>query len=179
MTGVVFATDDSPLSRVLPEATLVDVVDLFVRLVEGAAALVVFTGAVIAFARISVAVVRRSDESAFVPIRFDLGRFLLVGLEFQLAADVLKTSVAPTFAEIGQLAAIAAIRTVLSYFLNREVAWQREELARDRPAADAGPGDGDGYGPVVGDGLKPADGDRSRPDGVDRSYPGDDAPRQG
>ena len=49
---------------------------------------------------------------------------------------MLKTAVAPTFTEIGQLAAIAAIRTVLSYFLNREVDEEREELARWRDMAE-------------------------------------------
>ena len=82
------------LTRVLPEETLADAVDLLVRLVEGAAAVVVFAGAglcVRAAGRGRSA--RRSDETTFVPIRYDLGRYLLLGLEFQLAADVLKTAV--------------------------------------------------------------------------------------
>ncbi len=43
------------------------------------------------------------------------------GLEFQLAADILRTAVAPSFEEIGQLAAVAAIRTALNYFLERDI----------------------------------------------------------
>jgi len=49
------------------------------------------------------------------------GMWLLLGLEFTLAADVIRTAIAPTWNEIGMLAAIAAIRTFLNYFLERDV----------------------------------------------------------
>ena len=49
--------------------------------------------------------------------RLRLGRWLSLALEFQLAADILKTAVAPTWDEIGQLAAIAVLRTALNFFL--------------------------------------------------------------
>jgi uncharacterized membrane protein len=61
-------------------------------------------------------------------VRLVLGSYLVLGLEFQLAADVLKTAVAPSFTEIGQLAAIAAIRTLLNYFLTKEMANEKAEL---------------------------------------------------
>lgn len=60
-------------------------------------------------------------------MRLRLGRFLALGLEFQLASDLLRTAVAPSFEEIGKLAAVAAIRTGLNWFLGREL---REEHAR-------------------------------------------------
>ena len=47
---------------------------------------------------------RDRDAGAFVPVRLTLGRFLALGLEFQLASDVLRTAVAPSFRELGQLA---------------------------------------------------------------------------
>src|SRR5512138_279409 len=47
---------------------------------------------------------------------------LVAGLTFQLAADVVATTVAPTWEEVGRLAAVAGIRTFLSYFLDHEVA---------------------------------------------------------
>jgi hypothetical protein len=53
-------------------------------------------------------------------IRLGFGMSLALGLEFLLAADILRTAVAPTWEEIGQLAAIAAIRTGLNFFLGRE-----------------------------------------------------------
>ena len=62
------------------------------------------------------------------PIRLSLARYLTLGLEFQLAGDILRTAIAPTFQEIGQLAAIAAIRTALNYFVGREIRQERAEI---------------------------------------------------
>lgn len=54
-------------------------------------------------------------------VRLVLGRWLGLALEFELAADILRTAVAPTWDEIGQLAAIIVLRTALNYFLQREI----------------------------------------------------------
>lgn len=54
-------------------------------------------------------------------VRLRLGRWLGVALEFLLAADILRTAVAPSWDEIGKLAAIAALRTLLNYFLQQEI----------------------------------------------------------
>lgn len=54
-------------------------------------------------------------------VRLTLGRWLGLALEFELAADILRTAVAPTWNEIGQLAAIIVLRTALNYFLQREI----------------------------------------------------------
>ncbi len=86
--------------------------------------------------------VRRRTPAAFVTVRLDVGRFLTLGLEFQLAGDILRTAIAPTFREIGELAAIATIRTALNYFLSREIARERAEVEGgwpDQPASSAGP----------------------------------------
>ena len=66
-------------------------------------------------------------------VRLRLGRWLAVSLEFLLAADILRTAVAPSWDEIGKLAAIATLRTLLNYFLQKEI--ERADAAR-RPAAD-------------------------------------------
>jgi uncharacterized membrane protein len=54
-------------------------------------------------------------------IRVQFGSSVAVALELLLGADVLATAVAPSWDDIGQLAAIAIIRTVLNYFLGREL----------------------------------------------------------
>jgi uncharacterized membrane protein len=64
----------------------------------------------------------RHVEEAKVQVRLSLGRCLALGLEFALAADILRTAVAPSWPEIGQLAAIAVLRTGLNYGLEREIA---------------------------------------------------------
>lgn len=120
-----------PVSDLLDEEALRDAIDVLVRLVEAAGALIIFLGAAIGFARFVVAIARRRPNGSFVGIRLELGRFLALGLEFQLAGDVLRTAIAPTSEEIGQLAAVAAIRTALNYFLAREIKEEREELERD------------------------------------------------
>lgn len=64
---------------------------------------------------------RRRPEAQKEAIRLRLGRWLSLALEFLLAADILRTAIAPTWDDIGKLAAIAGIRTALNYFLQREV----------------------------------------------------------
>ena len=61
------------------------------------------------------------EQAAKENVRLHLGRWLAVALEFELGADILRTAVAPTWSEIGQLAAIAAVRTALNYFLQAEI----------------------------------------------------------
>lgn len=120
----------------LPDSTLHDTVEVLARLVEFAGAIVIFVGAVIAFVRFaagSLLALRRGGTDKvttgdFNRVRLGLGRFLALGLEFQLAGDILRTAVAPTFTQIGQLAAIAAIRTALNYFLGKEIKEQRREV---------------------------------------------------
>jgi uncharacterized membrane protein len=56
--------------------------------------------------------------------RIRLGHSLSLSLEFLIGADILKTAVAPTWQDIGQLAAIIAIRTVLNFFL----LWELEKM---------------------------------------------------
>ena len=48
-------------------------------------------------------------------------RWLILGLEFMLAADIVRTVIAPTWVQIGQLAAIAVIRTFLNFFLEHDL----------------------------------------------------------
>lgn len=58
---------------------------------------------------------------ALVETRNEFGHMLSVSLEFLIGADVLKTAIAPTWEDIGQLAAIVGIRTVLNFFLMQEL----------------------------------------------------------
>ncbi len=113
--------------------------------VEAAAAIIIGIAAVEATVRALLIFVRgdrahdasgavvMSDEKEAVRLR--LGRWLAVALEFELAADILRTAIAPTWNEIGQLAAIAVLRTGLNYFLQQEI----DKAAARRNAADAPP----------------------------------------
>ena len=65
------------------------------------------------------------------------GSSLLGALQFALAADIVRSTIAPTWEQIGELAAIAAIRTFLSYFLERDLreVQRLEAEARAEPRA--------------------------------------------
>jgi len=54
-------------------------------------------------------------------LRIQFGSSLTIALELLLAADILSTAIAPTWDDIGKLAAIATLRTALNYFLEREL----------------------------------------------------------
>ncbi|MCU0300265.1 MAG: DUF1622 domain-containing protein [Candidatus Nanopelagicales bacterium] len=117
------------------EVWLEQVVTWLVAVVEAAGVLVIIVGALIALTLFVLALPKR-DPVAFVPIRLTLGRFLALGLEFQLASDVLRTAVGPSLAGLAQLAAVAAIRTALNFFLAREIRDEQqllEELGREMP----------------------------------------------
>ena len=103
--------------------------------VEAIAIVIIAIGAieaVIGIVRLSLRSGATNNDRRAVWLTF--ARWLVAGLTFQLAADVVNTSFAPTWDELGHLAAIAAIRTFLSYFLDREVEDTRERQKRIREA---------------------------------------------
>lgn len=107
------------------EETVIAAVDWLRLGVEAFGAIVIAVGLVAA----AVTFVRRLGSSAagthqsrLQGTRRILAHYLAVALEFQLAADILATAVAPSWNQIGKLAAVAAIRTALNYFLSREMA---------------------------------------------------------
>ena len=85
-----------------------------------AAILIGLAAAQAAFRSLVVFFRRDAPESATEEIRLRLGRWLVLALEFQVAADILRTAVAPTWNEIGQLAAVIVLRTALNFFLQKE-----------------------------------------------------------
>ena len=54
-------------------------------------------------------------------IRLALGSYLVLGLEFFIAGDIIKTIITPTWESLGILGAIVVIRTILSYFLTKDL----------------------------------------------------------
>lgn len=76
------------------------------------------------------------DERREIWLRF--ARWLVAALTFQLAADIIETSITTSWEAVGRLAAIAVVRTFLNYFLERDLAEMRE---RQHGAAAARPGE--------------------------------------
>jgi uncharacterized membrane protein len=64
---------------------------------------------------------RSGDFQSIKAVWLRFAARIMLALELALAADIVRTAIAPTWSDIGQLAAIATIRTVLNYFLERDV----------------------------------------------------------
>ena len=80
---------------------------------------------VVRFLRSEVSAVRGENvESERRKLRQGLGYYLLLGLEFLIAADIIDTLMKPTTQDLIVLGSIVAIRTVISYSLNSELAHQ-------------------------------------------------------
>jgi uncharacterized membrane protein len=108
---------------------LANTVNVLVLVVEACGAIVIGIGALWTFARFVWVGLRERSAAACSRVRLSLGRFLALGLEFQLASDILRTAVAPSFRELGQLVVVATIRTTLNYFLAKEIAEERRQIA--------------------------------------------------
>lgn len=101
--------------------------------VEIAGALVIAAGLVATIVALAGAW-RRRGADGFDRARLTFARYLALALELQLGADILATAVAPSWDQLGKLAAIAVIRTALNHFLQREL-----RAGSDSAAGDAAP----------------------------------------
>lgn len=86
----------------------------------------------------------RDGRAAYVTLRRSIGAVLLLGIEVLVAADLLHTvAVEPTLTNVGILALIVLIRTVLSFSLEIEIEgvapWRRAQLFSRRPAQEKPP----------------------------------------
>ncbi len=96
-------------------------------LLEGVAIMCVLVGIVLtAQLAINLTKHRRKVEFPFIQVRLKFGLWLALALEFQLGADILNTTIAPSQEALIRLAVIAVIRTFLNYFLNEEIEAQLE-----------------------------------------------------
>lgn len=87
------------------------------------------------------------DQEQARAIWIRLASAILIALEFALAADLVRTVIAPSWDAIGKLAAIAAIRTLLSIFLARDIeAFSRREAGTEPARDPQSPGRGTGHG---------------------------------
>ena len=102
-------------------------IDAMALLIIAASSLMAFLGG----ARLMLGRAATNHQERAVWLRH--ARWLVAGLTFQLAADLVRSAIAPTWDEIGRLAAIALIRTFLNYFLERDVA-EVTALQRRDPA---------------------------------------------
>ncbi len=104
------------------EEAFVQLANLLGMLVEMAAVLIVAYGSIEAFIRLLGVIARpRTTHGMRKVIWRRYGMWLVLGLEFELAADIIASVIAPTWMDIGKLGAIAVIRTFLNYFLEQDL----------------------------------------------------------
>ena len=93
-----------------------------VLLIEAAAVLVITFGSLEALFKLLPVMARPSASHGIrKAIWRRFGVWLLLGLEFALAADIITSVISPTWQDIGELGAIAVIRTFLNYFLEHDL----------------------------------------------------------
>lgn len=122
------------------EETTKTAVNFMAQGVEGVTAVLILVASLRAILRYFGDLLAGSQPFPSTAIRLSLGQSLALSLELALGADILKTAVAPTWNDIGQLAAIATIRTALNFFLEREL--RAEERSVEGSPAATPPGGG-------------------------------------
>lgn len=104
-------------------------VELAGRVIDAAGVAIIVVGTLLASALAALRLCRR-QAGVYRGYRRRVGRSILLGLEFLVAGDIIRTvAVAPTYASVGVLAVIVVIRTFLSFSLDLEITgrwpWQR------------------------------------------------------
>ena len=115
------------------EHTLGELTEYIALIVESIAVGVVAFGAVEAFVRLFQTFFDWPPHAGWRKLIWvDFGMWLLLGLQFALAADIVRSVIAPTWEDLDFLAAIAAIRTFLNFFLEKDIEEARSSSGRER-----------------------------------------------
>jgi uncharacterized membrane protein len=106
-------------------------VDAVGKVVDAVGIVIVVVGSLAALLPYLVGLMRRErSEEAYRRVRRTLGRAILLGLEFLVAGDIIRTVAStPTFTSVGVLAIVVLIRSFLSFSLELEITgtlpWRR------------------------------------------------------
>lgn len=103
------------------EEALAELASLSALLLEAIVALLVMYGAIEAVFKLIGRAFGRFGHQSRRMIWMRFAQWIILALEFALGADIIRTAIAPTWDDVGKLAAIAAIRTFLSFFLERDI----------------------------------------------------------
>ena len=114
-----------------PVSSILNVLKITARVISFISVGVVIYGTAIAFFSFLLNELKRTTGKYSIHqlrvLRADLGTYLLLGLELLIASDILKTIVEPGLQELLILGGIVVLRTVLSYFLDREIRLVEQE----------------------------------------------------
>lgn len=122
-------------SQTVIEATIINIVSWLRLFIEMTGAVIIGVGVLLSLYQFALVLYAENSEN-YTKVRLLLARYLALALEFQLGADILSTAIAPSWDQIGKLAAIAIIRTALNYFLSREMEQERKITRSDDSAGE-------------------------------------------
>ena len=131
-----WCTNSRRLRTSIAGVTFVEVVEIVGKAIDATGVVVIVGGALLA---VAMMLQRRAQTELYESFRRQLGRSILLGLEFLVAADIIRTvAVTPTGQSVLVLAGIVLIRTFLSFSLQLEMTgawpWQkRRSVATDEP----------------------------------------------
>ena len=112
---------------------LVAITERAIVAIDALALLIVLAGTVEAFVVTMRTFLHPASRDTRWGIFATYGRWLVAGLTFQLAADILETSITTTWEAVARLGAVAVIRTFLNFFLERDL---NERAVRQSESAD-------------------------------------------
>jgi uncharacterized membrane protein len=123
----------------LSDADFKNAVDTVSKVIDGAGVFVIVVGLLVATGAFVLAQRERGRaQVAYRVYRQQVGKAILLGLEFLVAADIIRTvAVAPTFSGVGVLAILVAVRTFLSFTLDVELSGRWPWQSRPKAAADS------------------------------------------
>lgn len=101
--------------------------------IDGVALLAIVVGTAEAVLAIGSQLFQRSPRRTPRSVWMRYSRWLVAALTFQLAADIIQTAISSSWDAIGRVAAIAAVRTVLDFFLDRDIGSARLLPEREKP----------------------------------------------
>jgi uncharacterized membrane protein len=108
-----------------------------ISIIDIIATVVILVATLQALINVIRTLLRRSrDQQEYRRIWLTYGRWLVAGLTFQLAADIVESSIVPTWQAIAELGAVAVIRTFLNYFLERDIGEMNERRSAELAPAN-------------------------------------------
>ncbi|HST32056.1 MAG TPA: DUF1622 domain-containing protein [Solirubrobacteraceae bacterium] len=122
------------------DADFKSTVDTVSKVIDGAGVSIIVIGLVVATCAFVLALNDRDRaQVAYRVYRQQVGKAILLGLEFLVAGDIIRTvAVAPTFAGVGVLAVLVAVRTFLSFTLDVELSGRWPWQPRPKAAGPSG-----------------------------------------
>jgi uncharacterized membrane protein len=113
---------------------LITLTEFAVPIIDLVALITIVAGTIECVVRVATAALSGGSRHDLRDVWLRYAGWLVAALTFQLGADILETAIAPSWDDIGRLAAIAVIRTFLDFFLARDVSEIRERQGRPRHA---------------------------------------------